>query len=405
MKKFVLPLLFMMLVPFVVYAETCDIDKITIDNITIENKSNNVEEIEEAAANGKNINLNLSMSEVGDNIEYNFVVKNESNEDYELDNTGLNLNTDHINYSFKTEDNSNIVKANSSKKVSLRVEYKTEVPEEKFESGTYNDNKTVTVQLSNDNKVTETDTTIGSDTTINSEVVNVPDTEVQSYFLVVIVLFLISITLYIVLKKKKYIKFMILLVGITILIPISVYALCKCEINIESRISISKKYSINYVVYETIKKDDVENHIILKDTDGNLICMPSKLDDYYVCQSIILKEYHNQGEIVNILNHVKFNIYDTNNNIIEQEITIDGNVSTYYVHGVNYGTDIYYYSRVIHKYKWQYNNRLNPYNNIDDLQFQTTESINWDGYGHDYVNLIAPNNFKVPNHDVYFVLY
>ena len=244
MKKIVLPLLFMML-PFVVYAETCDIDKITIDNITIENKSNNVEEVEEATSNGKNINLNLSMAEVGDNIEYNFVVKNDSNEDYELDNTGLNLNTDHINYSFKTEDNSNIVKANSSKKVSLRVEYKTEVPEEKFESGTYNDNKTVTVQLSNDNKVTETDTAIGSD------VVNVPDTEVQSYFLVVIVLIIISITLYILLKKKKYIKYMIIIVGITIVIPMSVYALCKCEIKIDCKIEIKEQYSLGKYLVNT----------------------------------------------------------------------------------------------------------------------------------------------------------
>ena len=149
MKKFMLPiLLFLMFIPFVVNAETCDTDKITIQNITIESKSDNVEELDETTASGKKINLNLSMSEVGDNIEYKFVVKNESNEDYELNKTNLNLNTDFINFSFVTDDNSNIIKANSSKTVFLKVEYKNEVPDEAFESGAYNDNKSMIVNLS-----------------------------------------------------------------------------------------------------------------------------------------------------------------------------------------------------------------------------------------------------------------
>ena len=69
MKKFIL-LLFIIFLPFSVNAETCNADKITISSITAENKSDNVLELEEATANGMNINLNLSMSEVGDNIKY-----------------------------------------------------------------------------------------------------------------------------------------------------------------------------------------------------------------------------------------------------------------------------------------------------------------------------------------------
>ena len=225
MKKFILPiLLFMMFIPFFVNAETCDIDKITISSISIESKSDSVEELDEATANGKNINLNLSMSNVGDNIKYKIVVKNDSNEDYELDKTSLNLNSDYINYSFETEDNTNIVKANSSKNVTLRIEYKNEVPEDKFKSGLYNDNKTMMVQLSNGNTINVPDTFKN------------PNTGVQSYILVILILLLISVSLYILLKKKKYAKFMILIIGTVIIIPISVYALCKCEINIQSNV-------------------------------------------------------------------------------------------------------------------------------------------------------------------------
>ena len=229
MRKFILPiLLFLMFIPFIVNAETCDTDKITIENLTIENKSNNVEEIEEATANGKNISLNLSMSEIGDKIEYNFSIKNDSNEDYELDKTSLNLNSDYINYSFETDDNSNIVKANSSKNVTLRVEYKTEVPKDKFENGTYNDSRNVIIQLSNGKTINVPDTFKN------------PNTGVQSYIVIVLITLLISGSIYILLKKKKYTKFMMLIIGIAIIVPISIYALCGCDIIIISDIKIVK---------------------------------------------------------------------------------------------------------------------------------------------------------------------
>ena len=237
MKKLLLPfLLFLMFIPFNVNGETCDTDKITIDNITIVDKSENVKEISEATTNGKNINLNLSMSEVGDNIEYKFVIKNDSNEDYELDKTSLNLNSEHINYLFETDDNSNIVKANSSKNVTLRVEYKTEVPEDKFENGTYSDNKAMTVQLSNGNTIDVPDTFKN------------PNTGVQSYILITFIILLISIIVYILLKKKKYAKLMILIIATSIIIPMSVYALCKCEIKVESKVEINK-IIINGTIY------------------------------------------------------------------------------------------------------------------------------------------------------------
>ncbi len=230
MNKYITLILFIfMFIPFYAKAETCDIDKITIGSITIVSKSDNVEELEEATTSGKNINLNLSMSEVGDNIEYKFIVKNDSNEDYELDKTGLNIKSDYMDYSFETEDKSNRVKAKSSKNVTLRVEYKTEVPEDKFENGSYNDNKTLIVQLSNGNTINVPDTFKN------------PNTGVQSYILILVVALIVGRTLYVLLKKKKYVKFMILLIGVTIIVPMSVYALCKSEIKIESNITIEKE--------------------------------------------------------------------------------------------------------------------------------------------------------------------
>ena len=228
MKKYLkLIILLIIFIPILVNAETCDNNKISISSIKLDSKSNNVEELSNATANDKNINLNLSMSNVGDNIKYKIVVKNDSNEDYELDKTSLNLNTDYINYSFETDDSSNIVKANSYKNVTLRVEYKTEVPENQFENGLYNDKKDLVVQLSSNNTIKN------------------PNTGVQVYILLFIIVLLFSWTLYALLKKKKYNKLMILVIGTTIIIPISVYALCKCNIVVNSNIEIIRRTECN----------------------------------------------------------------------------------------------------------------------------------------------------------------
>ena len=195
MKKYIIPiLLFVLFIPLYVNAENCNTDKITINSISVESKSGDAEELNEATAIGKSINLNLSMSNVGDIIKYKVVFKNDSNDDYELDKTSLNISSDYIDYSFETDDNSNIVKANSSKTVTLRIEYKNEVPEDKFENGSYNDNKTVTVQLvqlSNNNKIETPDA------------LKNPNTGIQSNILIFVIILLICGTIYLFLKKKK----------------------------------------------------------------------------------------------------------------------------------------------------------------------------------------------------------
>ncbi len=226
MKKFILQiLLFLMFIPFVVNAETCDTDKITISSITVESKSDNVEELDEATASGKNINFNLSMTNLGDNIEYKIVVKNDSNKDYLLDKNSFNISSDYIEYNIESEDNSYVVKANSSKTVYLKINYANEVPDEAYETGKYNDNKTIKVNLS------------------TGDTINVPDTlknpnTGDSLIFIVFLILIISGTSFIILKKTKYIKYIILIIGTIITIPISAYALCKFEIIIESNIII-----------------------------------------------------------------------------------------------------------------------------------------------------------------------
>ena len=96
-------------IPFIVNAETCDNNKLSISSITIDKQTGDVVELADPIVNGKDININLSMSEVGDSVKYKVVVKNESNEDYELDKNSFNISSDYIDYKIEFEDNSNII--------------------------------------------------------------------------------------------------------------------------------------------------------------------------------------------------------------------------------------------------------------------------------------------------------
>ena len=249
--KLIIPIfLILMFIPLYVNAETCDTNKIIISSITVEEESNNVEELSEATVDGKIINLNLSMKEVGDNITYKIVVKNDSKEDYELDENSFNLNSNYINYTFESEDDTNIVGKNSSKVVYLKVNYANEVPNEAFESGTYNDNQTMKVNLSTGDTISVPDT------------IKNPNTGIQSYILILFIILFVSISTYILLRKKKYAKFMILIIVSAIIIPMSAYALCKCDIIVESNVKIVKNSSFYVYTFNVINYAEPDKNII-----------------------------------------------------------------------------------------------------------------------------------------------
>ena len=249
---------FLFFIPCIVKAETCEIDKIKLDSITIDNKSDNIAELDTATVSGKNINLNLSVSEVGDNITYKIIVKNDSDEDYELDKNSLNINSEYIDYSLEFEDNTNIIKANSNKIILLKVVYKNGVPEESFVSGAFNDNKTIKLNLSTNNP-----------TNIQDLLKN-PNTG-NLYLLIIVLLFIITLLPF--LKKIKHTKYIILILGTTIIIPIYVQALCKCDIEIESKIRIDKPVEEDVLyLYGRIYNVSIGDSInITKIEDQNLI--------------------------------------------------------------------------------------------------------------------------------------
>ena len=62
-----------------VNAETCE--GVYIESVTTHDRANNAEEEDEVLHECQKIDLNLSMSNVGDFVEYDVVVKNSTDED------------------------------------------------------------------------------------------------------------------------------------------------------------------------------------------------------------------------------------------------------------------------------------------------------------------------------------
>ena len=230
MKKILLFALFLVLIPLFVRAETCDTNSVFISSITVEEQSDNVVEVEEPNINSKNINLNLSMLEVGDNIKYKVIIKNESKNDYKLDQNSLKASSDYIDYTVDLDDDSNIIKSNSSKTIFIKAEYKNEIPEDSFENGSYHDDKIMTMNLLSEDKIISI-----------PEIIKNPKTSSHFILLFISIILIATILIILIVRKKKYSKLLLLIIGTSIIIPISIHALCEYNITINSTIMIDKK--------------------------------------------------------------------------------------------------------------------------------------------------------------------
>ena len=387
MKKIILSiLLFVLFMPFCVNAETCDLDKISISSITIEEKSDNVEELDEATANGKNINLNLSMSDIGDTIVYKIIVKNDSDEDYQFDKNSISINSDYIDYSMESDDDSTIIKANETKEIYLRVEYKNEVPEEEFNDGTFNENQDMVVNLSTGNTISVPDT------------LKNPKTGVQSYIIILSLLLIISIASYVLLRKKKYMKFMVLIIGSTIIIPISVFAVCKAEINVQTNVTIEKRYEVTYSYWDILTEEEAEkyksaipvdqyyenDYKSYYDIDG------VKYQYYYVTK---VDNYYKANDVVTVVNLQSYDSYRWNaNSICGGNWKYYGTVSICNINSLPTKKDA-----LSPDYFWKYSD-----SDYENLNFTGNISPFNSGLVRGNFYIKQPMKFTMPSHDVSF---
>ena len=209
-----------------VYAkDNCDKNAIKIKSITSDNIEG-VVELSKPSYEDNFINLDIQMKEVGDNIIYEAVIKNTSDEDYYLNDNSIQLNSSYFDCEIISDDKLTIIKPNQERKVKIKISYKKEVEEDKFKDNKYEDNQAIILKFEDKSQ----------------DLLSNPLTK-NNLIRIVITLFLITgITIYTIKNKKtKY----IVLIGIT-LIPLSINALCKVELNINTHIVINKGNPCTY---------------------------------------------------------------------------------------------------------------------------------------------------------------
>ena len=249
------------LIPFIALAEECDVSNITITSMKPNKIEGNTEVISDPTFEDRTINLDLKMYEVGDSITYNMIIKNDSDEDYMIDEDTFKTDSDYIEYSLKTNDNTNVVKANSTKEVSLIVTYKKEIEDDKLTNNKFNASNSLKLSLNTSEKEQPLDII----TTDNIKEVKNPVTSVSSMLLISTILLTTILIIHILIKRKnKYTKYLLIVLSM-ILIP-TVYAICKCDIEVESTIEIEKITKL----YDTIASLSKEESACLTKYEGEV---------------------------------------------------------------------------------------------------------------------------------------
>ena len=256
----------------IVKASTNDI---SISGVEVVEKSDTANISSQPTYSGMNINFAIKFYNLNDYVRYKIKVTNKGNEDILISDKGT-INTspdDYINYSFGwNSDDTNIVKANSTKEFYLNVKYNKEVDSNSYNpEGKYIQNRIISIKLDSqvsNNPTSDTDNkknNIPPSQSMHDSKIDLIQTnpktgdEIGKYFIMAICSFIGIVIVVITLKKKqlkinieKYLhllknhpqKYVIALFIFSILTIVAIasytYALESVEIKINSNIEIEK---------------------------------------------------------------------------------------------------------------------------------------------------------------------
>ena len=223
MKKTLKPLILIIIMTFTfaatnVFAE----EKITIESITLEEKTDTTTELSEPTINGLSIGFDLKYTQINDYAKYKIIVNNQTNEDYQIDKDSKFNSSDYLTYKYEFDNNSNIIKKNSKITMYITITYKTEVPSDKLIAGKFIENNNITINLSKDTNITKNPITGNS---------------IFILILIILIVTIISFVLFKNTRNKKYINIIILSL---LIIPIGIYAAQKLQIKVTTKITIGR---------------------------------------------------------------------------------------------------------------------------------------------------------------------
>ena len=300
MKRTLLIMLtLIILFPLFVKAESCNEKDITIDSIEVLQKSKSVEEVTPAESDGKNVAFNLQMENLYDQIKYKIVLKNNSEEEYVLDEKTLELKSDYFDYDLELEDEDNVIESNDKKVVYYTIKYDTPVDFDSNNNGFYTEDNAMVLSVSLNQQ--------------DVDAINNPKTGENNFNIWYGVFAVVTIvTLIIFYKKRKnmFIPFLILSISV-ISLTFGIKALCSSGFKLESSIKIKNPMPLISPTCFVAGTKVLTN-------DGN-----KNIEDIAIGDIVLTyneKEKKNEYKRVdNIINSSTTEIYtiQTNNNVIK----------------------------------------------------------------------------------------
>ena len=240
MKKLLFILI--LLIPFIVYAEY-DESKVTIKSFTKVATTGYGEELSSPTITDDGIKFNIKVSNKDDSVTYELVIKNESGEDIEVYNRIEK--DDYIKYTLNTSDLDYVVKNGEEKTFVISALYDNLIEETKLSSGNYNNTHVYSLKVSNelgqeDSVMALADVT--HDAVAPTGTVDNPKTlSVKNVLLVVCIIFVISLGLFLIIRRKNRLGKLFIFIGIIgIITPIIVYAYKTYNLSLEAKVTITE---------------------------------------------------------------------------------------------------------------------------------------------------------------------
>ncbi len=373
MKK-IKNLLLVIIIMIFVSMVNVDAAGVSVKSIKLIDHTGNATELSAPVPNGLSIKFDLSFSNVGDTAKYEVVLDNPTNKEYEINTDKQFSGSNYISYSYELKDKTNRIKANSEVILYITVKYENAVPVDKLVDGRYVENNDMGINLLNEDN---------------------PDTFNNFLFILLMIVLMCVATLVFKYTKDKGLYIIVLSL---MLVPITVFALEKLKLTVSTKITIEDtKFKVYYDIGSAIKKSELNDNEYVYDN-----CMPIKIqqandsfEDYYKCTLLYkIDDYYKPGERVSIKVPNETRINDRYCGISEDDhllqCTSNALISTPH-------EDLLYRC-----------GGLTVHNDscteiLADLEFSNIGFTDWNQYG--YVTFDAPNEFTMPNHDVYFDLH
>lgn len=243
-------LLFSLLIGIIMIPIVMAENTVEITDIELDSKSDNVTIKNEPTFSGLEMNYDIRFLEVGNFVKYKVTIKNNTNNDFTIQEEETFSESEYIKYSF---DASGVLKANSSMDVYVTITYNKEINSDNYNEGLYKESNKASIKLLNEEK----------------EVVNPNTSSSIIGFIVLIVSGFLLICLILYGRKHGFVNAFIIVIFSLVCLPFIVKALEELKISVSVQVEVPNKYA---VIYYPHKRKVFTEEEISQIGEENLYC-------------------------------------------------------------------------------------------------------------------------------------